>query len=92
VNNSHPEPEVQIILAPTQPAPDGVTVHRIFAGVVYAPEESEHLVRLTALWQVLVDEERLKPNPVKVRPSPGLTRHHELRMSAAGHARWAEFD
>ncbi|KZO97061.1 NAD(P)-binding protein [Calocera viscosa TUFC12733] len=51
-------------------APDSVEVIRVLSGTAYVPEKKEDTAGLTRLWQALVNEGRLKPNPVKASVMP----------------------
>jgi len=61
---SHPSSEVALVLAYSGTAPEGVKLGRIFAGGIWQSGHEEEIESLTPLWDVLMKEGKIKPNPV----------------------------
>jgi hypothetical protein len=59
--------KLAITLYPLETVPDNVEIFRVAASSVYDEENKSTLEDIVKLWQVLVNEGKVKPNPVKVR-------------------------
>ncbi|KZT60071.1 GroES-like protein [Calocera cornea HHB12733] len=64
----HPTPELMTVLTFTGSVPESVKTHRVFAGGIFVPAQDEVRVRLTHLWDVLMREGKIKPNPIRNMP------------------------
>ncbi|KZO97059.1 GroES-like protein [Calocera viscosa TUFC12733] len=69
-------------------APDSVEVLPVTSALLYSPGREAELEGLTRLWQALVNEGKLKPNPVKIMPrglnsiDDGLDLQRQYKISA----------
>ncbi|EJT98739.1 NADP-binding protein [Dacryopinax primogenitus] len=65
---SHPAAEVVIVLDFDGTLPPGVKTHKVFAGGIYYPGNESQITALIPLWDAVMSQGKIKPNPIKLMP------------------------
>ncbi|EJT98746.1 GroES-like protein [Dacryopinax primogenitus] len=65
---SYSAPEVVTVLPFKGELPSGAKTHEVMAGCIYYPGHETKLTALLALWDVLMSQRKIKPNPVMLMP------------------------